>query len=117
LVENAQKELDRFKRVWYNVCVLYLGLAVGSLALSLNHHYQKIGGEMDNRKMYVRPAVESEEMLEQTSLACNASTEQTAENFPSWGCKIGVDKNGAWVVKDENCRAYFDYPKGIVVLS
>ena len=41
---------------------------------------------MDNRKTYVRPAVESEEMLEQTSLACNMIMGPEGEpGFPTCG--------------------------------
>ncbi len=41
---------------------------------------------MDNRKTYVRPAVESEVMMEQTSLACNvimATADETG--YPTCG--------------------------------
>ena len=59
---------------------------------------------MDNRKTYVRPAVESEVMMEQTSLACNMIMKAgdpddvpicgpTNEHDPCW---LPFVKGGVW---------------------
>lgn len=81
---------------------------------------------MDNRKMYVRPAVQSEDVLEQTSLACHATMPyplmgqcfagvQPLPNFAGvMGCLNDVSKGGAM---DSRCDIVLASPKDIVVLS
>ena len=53
---------------------------------------------MDTRKNYVAPAIAAEDTLEQTSLACNATTTDfTGDNFaPNYECRVDVTKNGAF---------------------
>ncbi len=56
---------------------------------------------MDTRKEYTKPTVESGEMLEQTSLACNVLQEWGEAQFPfAVVCGgvggINVAKGGAW---------------------
>jgi hypothetical protein len=57
---------------------------------------------MDTRKMYVRPAVESEEILEQTSLACTLAMWPDFPGKPSCGptleldCALPLFKGGAF---------------------
>jgi hypothetical protein len=58
---------------------------------------------MDTRKMYVRPAVESEEILEQTSLACTGSEEGPGTYFGGGFCQIDVSKNGAYFDPEWGC--------------
>jgi len=75
---------------------------------------------MDNRKMYVRPAVESEEMLEQTSLACNATQEYDPQQKPriyaiGLDCLTDVSKGGAFAFAA--CETNLPGPEAIVVLS
>jgi hypothetical protein len=58
---------------------------------------------MDLRKAYVRPAIDSEEMLEQTSLACNAvMIPEPSPILPNCGpglempCNLALVKGGNW---------------------
>lgn len=74
------------------------------------------------RKTYVSPAVVSEDLLEQTSLACNATTAfvptNNGGNFGSGvvGCTIDVGKNGAFA-NDNLCETILEGPGEIVALS
>lgn len=68
---------------------------------------------MDTRKDYVAPAIAAEDNLEQTSLACNATTDQLNGTFGP-GCTTRVDKGGAWYIEDFRCDIGVDEP---VVLS
>jgi hypothetical protein len=82
---------------------------------------------MDHRKDYAAPAIEWEDVLEQTSLACNATQGVPVVGpscFAGGGvgtftqvCGTDVAKGGAFIQTDDFCRVIFDHPGGIVVLS
>ncbi|UCC87650.1 MAG: hypothetical protein JSV81_22815 [Anaerolineales bacterium] len=81
---------------------------------------------MDDRKDYVAPAIEWEDVLEQTSLACNAIQGDIVgpacfagdgTGTFTQGCGTDVAKGGAFIDEDRYCSTYFDWPEGIVVLS
>ena len=63
---------------------------------------------MDSRKTYVRPAIESEVMLEQTSLACSMiMVPEGPSGYPICGpssshedCVVPLIKGGSW---DDTC--------------
>ncbi len=74
---------------------------------------------MLRKKGYRRPTVESEEILEQASLACTATTvESEAEGtFTAAECRVDVAKNGAFEDWDVACTVWLNFPDDIVILS
>lgn len=79
---------------------------------------------MSARKSYVRPAVLTEDLLEQTSLACNATaawaTHAAGGNFgpgpENNPCALDVSKNGAFA-NDLFCETVLTGPGEVVALS
>jgi hypothetical protein len=77
---------------------------------------------MDDRKDYVAPAITAEDVLEQTSLAC-----QVSEPFPATGpstvfapfleCATNVNKGGAFIKVELGCASAVPNIKEAVVLS
>ena len=82
---------------------------------------------MERRREYVAPAVAWEDVLEQTSLACNATMPVPLPPAPqcfagdagpfSPACEVDGTKGGSFVEDDLFCRVHFDWPGGVVVLS
>ena len=78
---------------------------------------------MNERKAYASPAVLTEDLLEQTSLACNAtaldSTHTPGGNYAAGvydDCGINVAKNGAFAERGV-CGIVLTGPEQLVVLS
>ena len=71
-------------------------------------------------KQYMPPAITDEDLVEQTSLACNASApveSQYQGNFaPGLDCWIDVSKNGAFIC-DMECTVSVPSPEDVFVLS
>ena len=75
------------------------------------------------RKVYASPAILTEELLEQTSLACNAtapdSTYTPGGNYAAGvetDCGINVAKNGAFATAGV-CAIVLTGPEQLVILS
>ena len=76
---------------------------------------------MDNRKTYVRPAVESEVMMEQTSLACNVTLDigvcAPPQDVDQQACIAPLFKGYNWVGGAEPpCTAPFPIQENCGVL-
>jgi hypothetical protein len=57
---------------------------------------------MDHRKDYVAPTIAVEDVLEQTSLACNVSQFDKMDQTiigPGAECRVNVAKGGAFIVE------------------
>jgi hypothetical protein len=77
---------------------------------------------MDDRKDYAAPAIAAEDVLEQTSLAC-----QVSEPFPTTGqdtvfapfleCATNVSKGGVFIDIEVGCTSVVRDFKQAVVLS
>ena len=83
---------------------------------------------MDSRQDYVAPAIAWEDVLEQTSLACNATlpppplgpnAQCFAGELPVFtaACEVDGTKGGSFVELDPVCRVHFEWPDDVVVLS
>ncbi|UCC88830.1 MAG: hypothetical protein JSV81_05875 [Anaerolineales bacterium] len=85
---------------------------------------------MGDRKGYVAPVIAWEDVLEQTSLACNATQPfpinatcfagepQRLNYAPGLGCANDVSKGGAFALDDGGgCDISVNLPGGVVVLS
>jgi hypothetical protein len=83
--------------------------------LNPSHIINKGGTKMDRRKDYAPPAIEWEDVLEQTSLACN-TTQSVPAARPACFAGEGSTafKGGAFDVENISCRVY---PEVVVVLS
>jgi hypothetical protein len=64
-------------------------------------------------RKYVQPAVESEEMLEQTSLACNV----TSVLELTYNCMEVYRKRGAYFDRELQCETILASPDCMVALS
>ena len=84
---------------------------------------------MERRREYVAPAIAWEDVLEQTSLACNATSPPpplgpNAQCFAgeplqvfAQECVQDVTKGGSFAALETYCEVHFDWPGGVVVLS
>ena len=75
---------------------------------------------MLRKKCYRRPTVETEEILEQASLACTATagpSEEGEVTFTAAECEVDVAKGGAFVDWDPSCTEHLNFPEDLVILS
>ena len=78
---------------------------------------------MDHRKDYVAPAIAVEDVLEQTSLACQVTepfpTQPGAIFAPGLPCSTNVNKGGVFIVgkPGSDCTIPAPAPTTLVVLS
>lgn len=68
------------------------------------------------KKLYSKPIVESEELLEQTSLQCSATEENVGNNFAP-ACEDGGNDVSKGGLMDASCNAPTYEAACIVVLS
>jgi hypothetical protein len=79
---------------------------------------------MNERKVYASPAILTEDVLEQTSLACNSTVpwsemmdgEGSGMFAPVVGCAINITKNNAFA-EDLECEIMLTDPSQVVALS